>query len=57
MNETSNIKYKLKFTVITVFRSTDSFYKGSVLYAIHQDEPDIISPERWFNHHRTRPFN
>lgn len=46
MNETSNIKYKLKFTVITVFRNTDSFYKGSVLYAIHQDQPDIISPQR-----------
>lgn len=31
MNETGNIKYKLEFTVITVFRNTDSFYKGGVL--------------------------
>lgn len=46
MNVTNNITYKLKFTVITVFRNTDSFYKESVLYAIHQDQPDIISPQR-----------
>lgn len=44
MNKNSNITYKLKFTTIAVFRNTDSFYKGSVSYATHQDQSDIISP-------------
>jgi hypothetical protein len=41
-NETTNITYKLRFTAITALKKTNSLYRESVLYAIHQNHPDIV---------------
>lgn len=43
-NEITIITCKLKFTAITAFKNINSLYKGSVLDAIHQNDPVIVSP-------------